>query len=119
MAKAKLPAVQWTKHTEFHWQTRVHGDILDYWPTKNKWRFRGETIHGGWPQPHHRTVREFIAEAKAPAAKGKCGQCAHWLRGIGEANCEDLYGECKLRSTPDDTLYTEEVEGCEKWEAVF
>lgn len=33
----------WTKHTEFHWQRKLHGDLLDYWPSTGKWAWRGQT----------------------------------------------------------------------------
>lgn len=42
----------WTVHTPYHWQMLLLGDILDYWPSRNKWRWRGKT--------HHGNVREFI-----------------------------------------------------------
>lgn len=51
-AKQKKP--QWTKYTSTHWQTKVNGQILDYWPTKRKWRF-GQSTHVG-------DVNRFIRE---------------------------------------------------------
>jgi hypothetical protein len=44
----------WKKSTQWHWQTVVDGDLLDYWPSKKKFRWRGETIKGD--------VDEFIRE---------------------------------------------------------
>lgn len=38
--------INWMKHTNVHWQAYIGGDRLDYWPTKRKWRFRGETRTG-------------------------------------------------------------------------
>lgn len=35
----------WTKHTRYHWSRSVAGDRIDYWPTKRKWRWRGQTRH--------------------------------------------------------------------------
>jgi hypothetical protein len=58
VGKNKKP--QWIKHTEHHWQTEVDGDILDYWPSKRKWRFRGVTQTG--------TVERFIRKIKESAA---------------------------------------------------
>lgn len=52
MAKAK-----WEKLTKWHWRTKVLGETLDYWPTKSKWRFRGETQTGD--------VQQFIWETEA------------------------------------------------------
>jgi hypothetical protein len=42
------------KHTPYHWQTKVLGETLDYWPTKRKWRYRGETLTGD--------VKKFIRQ---------------------------------------------------------
>lgn len=36
----------WRQCSEWHWQRRVAGDLLDYWPSKDKWRWRGETTCG-------------------------------------------------------------------------
>lgn len=43
----------WNKISSTHWQTELHGEILDYWPTKRKWRFAGQTQVGD--------VAKFIA----------------------------------------------------------
>lgn len=32
--------------SQWHWQARVQGDVLDYWPSKSKWRFRNVTTQG-------------------------------------------------------------------------
>jgi hypothetical protein len=37
----------WTKHTEYHWALIVDGERLDYWPTKNKFRWKGKMYYGG------------------------------------------------------------------------
>jgi hypothetical protein len=34
--------------SEWHWQATVAGDLLDYWPSKNKWRWRGVTATGSY-----------------------------------------------------------------------
>lgn len=36
----------WTKRTPWHWQRRLDGELLDYWPTKQKWRWDEQTYHG-------------------------------------------------------------------------
>lgn len=36
----------WISHTPYHRQTRICGEVLDYWPTKKKFRFRGKTHKG-------------------------------------------------------------------------
>jgi hypothetical protein len=43
--KAADPA-GWTIRTEYHWQRDLLGDVVDYWPSRNKWRWRGKTHHG-------------------------------------------------------------------------
>lgn len=48
----KADPTGWTVHSPYHWQQRLLGDLLDYWPTRNKWRWRNKTYHGN--------VREFI-----------------------------------------------------------
>ena len=44
--KSGKSAVNWMKHTPYHWQTFIEGERLDYWPTKNKYMFRGEVMKG-------------------------------------------------------------------------
>jgi hypothetical protein len=51
---AKRQRPEWIKYSIVHWQTTVDGDILDYWPTKSKWRFRGKTQVGN--------VEKFISD---------------------------------------------------------
>lgn len=36
----------WTKHTEYHWTRMLNDARIDYWPTRNKWRFLGKTYTG-------------------------------------------------------------------------
>lgn len=36
----------WVRHTDWHWQVRLGGDLLDYWPSRAKWRWRGVTKVG-------------------------------------------------------------------------
>lgn len=37
---------RWTKHTEWHWSRTVAGSRLDYWPSRNKFQYKGK-IHTG------------------------------------------------------------------------
>jgi hypothetical protein len=37
----------WTQHTEFHWSRILQGDRMDYWPSTNRFRYRGVTRYGG------------------------------------------------------------------------
>lgn len=46
-AKPKRWKPRWTKHTPYHWQAKVNGEPIDYWPSKRKWRFQGQTLRGG------------------------------------------------------------------------
>lgn len=36
----------WTKHTEFHWSRLVNGLKLDFWPSRNKFQYRGKVKRG-------------------------------------------------------------------------
>ena len=35
---------------EWHWQRRLDGDILDYWPSKDKWQWRTGIHTGTWTE---------------------------------------------------------------------
>jgi len=53
--KAKIAKPEWKKFSGTHWQMAIRGEPLDFWPTKNKWRFRGKTYAFG-------SVKKFIDE---------------------------------------------------------
>jgi hypothetical protein len=36
----------WTKHTEWHWSRTVHGERLDYWPSRKKFQWRNKVMRG-------------------------------------------------------------------------
>ena len=36
----------WTKHTEYHWSRVVNSHMLDYWPSRKKWQYRGRVRRG-------------------------------------------------------------------------
>lgn len=55
--KPKHERAGWRWFTNWHWQLMLHGDLLDYWPSKGKWRYRGETYDGGWGR-----MEKFIAQ---------------------------------------------------------
>lgn len=41
----------WKQLSPYHWQRTLHGDPVDYWPSRNKWRWRNRTRVGeikGW-----------------------------------------------------------------------
>lgn len=121
MSKPKPPKIKWIKHTVWHWQTRIHGDLLDYWPTKKKWRFRGETFESGiFSGAKDKAVKEFISTIEPQGAEviKPCERCAFWVRGIGAPNDSDIFGECKLKSTEDDTFYSCENDTCNQFEQV-
>lgn len=39
--------LDWTKHSEFHWQIQLNGKPLDYWPSTNRCRYNGRTFFCG------------------------------------------------------------------------
>lgn len=48
--KKKHEAAGFRQCSEWHWQATVGGDLLDFWPSKNKWRWRGVTHHGSFDE---------------------------------------------------------------------
>lgn len=42
----KKTSHNWAFRSQFHCQTTLNGDTLDYWPTTHRWRFRGKTWYG-------------------------------------------------------------------------
>lgn len=36
----------WTVHTNVHWSRELAGHRLDYWPSRNKFRWKGKTHCG-------------------------------------------------------------------------
>lgn len=54
---------EWVKHTPYHWTCLLCGDKLQYWPTKNKWRWRHQTYDGAVGDTvelfMQRRIREF------------------------------------------------------------
>jgi hypothetical protein len=41
-----LRSLEFVCHTDWHWQTILQGDYLDYWPSSSRWRWRGKTSRG-------------------------------------------------------------------------
>lgn len=42
----KLGSGRWIQYTAYHYGTTLLGHRLDFWPSKNKWQWRGR-IHTG------------------------------------------------------------------------
>ena len=36
----------WMLHTQWHWSRDLVGHRLDYWPSKNKWKYKGKIEQG-------------------------------------------------------------------------
>jgi hypothetical protein len=47
---AKTDDFGWSKHTDTHWYRMIHNDKLHYWPSANKWLWRGKYYRGGLPK---------------------------------------------------------------------
>lgn len=47
----------WTAHTLYHWSRYVAGERLDYWPSRNKYQYKGKVMRGD--------VDAFIRKIKA------------------------------------------------------
>ena len=50
----------WTMHGTYHWSRDLLGDRLDYWPSRQKFRWRGKNYHGN--------VEGFIRNREGEAA---------------------------------------------------
>lgn len=97
-------SADWKMCSEHHGQLRIDGEILDYWPTRDKWRFKEKTWYGN--------VYEFIRDREYEVKLRKtqrCELCRHW-------NPDGLpgtdFGECSLHSKQDDTHFSEPHEWC-------
>ena len=47
---ANTPDEGWSKHTETHWYRFIDGEKLHYWPSANKWLFKGKYYRGALPE---------------------------------------------------------------------
>lgn len=43
----KLDSSEWTKHTDWHYSKYIGPDKLDFWPSTDKFMFRGKVYKGG------------------------------------------------------------------------
>ena len=46
----------WNIHTDYHWSMDLNGYRLDYWPSKNKFQYKGKVMCGD--------VEKFISKRK-------------------------------------------------------
>lgn len=53
----------WTRFSEYHFGRDLLGVRLDYWPSRNKWRWKGETKHGDFT-----SLMNFIKNREKKAA---------------------------------------------------
>lgn len=37
----------WSKHSDTHWYRMIDGEKLHWWPSANKWLYRGRYYRGG------------------------------------------------------------------------
>lgn len=44
---------RWKKHSRYHWSMKINGHVLQYWPSRKKFQYRGKTKRGD--------VNSFIA----------------------------------------------------------
>jgi hypothetical protein len=59
----------WTVHTPIHWSRDLLGDRIDYWPTRNKFRWRRKTRTGN--------VKGFIDKREREAADDRQDRRGH------------------------------------------
>lgn len=55
----------WNKYTEHHWWRKVDGYKMDYWPSANKWLYKGIYYRGGLPQK----LRDLFDERRNQATE--------------------------------------------------
>lgn len=55
------------RHTEWHWGLTLLGSKLDYWPSRNKWRWQNKLYYGT-----AQDLQNFIGNllSKVPSKKG-------------------------------------------------
>ena len=44
--KKKHEKMGFRQCSDWHWQAKINGEILDFWPSKSKWRYQGTTTEG-------------------------------------------------------------------------
>ena len=47
MLKSFIDLIEWKKKTKYHWQTWFQYQLLDYWPTTEKWGYKKEIHEDG------------------------------------------------------------------------
>ena len=40
----------WGKHSDTHWYRFIEGEKLHWWPSANKWLYKGQYYRGGLPK---------------------------------------------------------------------
>jgi len=69
---AKWKHLGFKRFTTWHWQIELTGGLLDYWPSKTKWRYRGETVAGTVGQLEKLIKREQVGTpVSAPSPSDK------------------------------------------------
>lgn len=57
----------WMLHTQWHWSRILDGYRLDYWPSKNKWKYKGKIEQGDIIGFIKRRDPEFVEPPKIDA----------------------------------------------------
>lgn len=47
---AKADTAGWSQFTQYHFWRMVDGHRLDWWPSSNKWLYKGKYYRGGLPK---------------------------------------------------------------------
>lgn len=64
----------WVKRTDWHWQMKLPGGLLDYWPSKSKWMWEYKIKIGPFSD-----IEAFIASNPQTSSEGMKSR-AHQLR---------------------------------------
>lgn len=46
----KFAGLGLVQKSEWHWQMRLDGDVLDFWPSRCKWQWRDGVKTGNWSE---------------------------------------------------------------------
>ncbi len=61
---AKADDFGWSKHSDTHWYRMIDGEKLHYWPSANKWLYKGCYYRGGLPRELGKKIDEDNARLR-------------------------------------------------------
>lgn len=64
---AKADNFGWSKHNDTHWYRVIEGEKLHWWPSANKWLYKGQYYRGGLPK----LIKDLIDKDNARIRESK------------------------------------------------